>query len=225
MRATLTALILGPSIAFANCTDDAMLVFDASSSMSAVTASPDVPTRIVEARAALRDALPSVAPYRRIGLMVYGPGETTGCSHISLHFAPMENAADQIIADIEAVAPDGSTALTWAVQAAVELLMQDADKGTIVLVTDGEETCGARTCEIAMGIGAQSPDMTVHVIGFRMRATYLSRDYSNFSSQNGGDPVGAECLAAHTGGLYVTATTIDELVAALRETLGCALHS
>ena len=118
MRISLAACVLAPGIAFANCTDDAMLVFDASSSMVSVRAAPDRPARIVEAREALREALPEVAPLRRIGLMVYGPGETHGCSHIDLYFAPEADAADRIIAEIDAVAPDGSTALTRAMTSA-----------------------------------------------------------------------------------------------------------
>lgn len=225
MRQILAAFVIGPSLAFANCSEDAMLVFDASSSMSAVTTSPDVPTRIVEAREAMRDALPQLAPYRRIGLIVYGPGDTQGCSEVRLRLTPTKNAAGQIIDEIDGLRPDGSTALTDAVRSAAEFLDGAQGRGTVVLVTDGEETCGGRTCQVASAIAAQAPDITVHVVGFRMRATYLSRDYSEFSTRQGGDPVGAECLAAQTGGLFVTPSTIDELVEALFETLGCQVTS
>ena len=225
MRSALAAFVLVPSLAFANCTDDAMLVFDASSSMVSIKAAPERPARIVEARAALREALPEVAPLRRIGLMVYGPGETQSCGQVDLYFAPEHDAADRIISEIDAVEPDGSTALTRAVENAAHLLTQMGEPGTVVLVTDGEETCGGRTCEAARAIAATEPNVTVHVIGFRMRQTYLRRDYSEFSTLMGGEPVGAECLAAQTGGLFVTAFDTAELVDALRETLGCPLNS
>ena len=60
------------------CYEDAMLVFDASGSMSGIDAySPgSIATRIDDARKALAKSLPRVTPYRRLGLMTYGPGGT-----------------------------------------------------------------------------------------------------------------------------------------------------
>ncbi len=224
MRNALMSLILVPSLAVANCNDDAMLVFDGSTSMRAQTNLVDRPTRIAEAREAVRGVLPDVAPFRRIGLIVYGPGDIDGCSAVTMRLPPTANAADEIIEEIDGLRPDGSTALTSAVRNAAGYLTETTGGGTVVLVTDGEETCGGRTCDVASAIASTAPDITVHVIGFRMRATYLNRDYSEFALSQG-TAVGAECLAAQTGGIYVTPSTISELVDALYETLSCQVTS
>jgi len=58
------------------CTEDAMLVFDASGSMSGpvLPGNGGTVSRIDWARAALAEVLPSATKYHRIGLVTYGPG-------------------------------------------------------------------------------------------------------------------------------------------------------
>lgn len=224
MRLFIAALFLGPSLAIANCTEDAMLVFDASASMAWDITEPDRATRIDEARAALHRALPAIAQHRRLGLVVYGPGEFTGCSHVRVVMPPTADAAERIIGDIDALTPDGATALTRAVQAAVQVLAEAGQPGTVVLVTDGDESCGGQTCALASAIAVQAPGLTVHVVGFRPRLSFGQRDPRLARTPRNG-PVGAACLAERTGGLYVTPATIDELVTALNATLGCWLGS
>ena len=65
-----------PGESAVSCARDAMLVFDGSSSMADLGFGAEGPTRIQEARQAVAQVLPDVAPLRRIGLMVYGPGTT-----------------------------------------------------------------------------------------------------------------------------------------------------
>src|SRR3989304_5795063 len=58
------------------CTEDAMIVFDASGSMSGnqVLGIPNSRARIDEVRAALAQVLPTATKHRRVGLITYGPG-------------------------------------------------------------------------------------------------------------------------------------------------------
>ncbi|MEZ5826906.1 MAG: VWA domain-containing protein [Hyphomicrobiales bacterium] len=76
------ALLAGSTAALAEdqpripCTEDAMIVFDASGSMSGNTVQglfSDI-TRIDEVRKALAQVLPQAAKFRKIGLITYGPG-------------------------------------------------------------------------------------------------------------------------------------------------------
>src|SRR6476469_8596661 len=73
------------------CYEDAMLVFDASGSMSGIDAySPgSIATRIDDARTALAKSLPRITPHRRLGLMTYGPG---GHCNVTLNMLPALNA-------------------------------------------------------------------------------------------------------------------------------------
>src|SRR5665811_2275076 len=64
------------------CTDDAMIVFDASGSMSGnqTLGIPNSRARIDEVRSALSQVLPSATRFRRVGLVTYGPGPYNQCN-------------------------------------------------------------------------------------------------------------------------------------------------
>ena len=220
----LTALSLtaGTVQAAPECFDDAMIVFDGSGSMGEITANQRA-TRIHEARQALRYALPEIAIHRRLGLMTYGTGEAGACS-TTLKFPPIENAADPIIAEIEALAEGGLTPLTASVVEAAEVLFYKVRPATVVLVTDGNETCGGTPCATGKFIEAQGHDLTVHVIGFRVDVDDFVWDNPEQEAHEGATIV-AKCLADTTEGRFVTSETVDELIEALQVTLGCPVTS
>ena len=206
--------------AHATCAADAMLVFDGSASMAEI--SLDAPeTRIDEARIAIGRALPEVEHVRRIGLLTYGPGGADACSGLDLRMPPIPLAARRLTEEIEALRPSGLTPLAGAVEAAAEALSFRDAPAIVVLVTDGNETCGGTPCALADRLMAEAANLTVHVIGFRAAPDLFAW---NNPEQTGieGDTA-ARCLADRTGGLFVDTRTVDELEAALRETLGCAL--
>ena len=201
------------------CAVDAMLVFDGSTSMDEISFETGPNTRIVEARQAIRRAMPDIAPYRRVGLLVYGPGPRGPCGNLDLRFAPVEAADGPVIAAIDALRPDGLTPLTEAVRQAAEALDYRAEPGVVVLVTDGNETCGGRPCALARSLRATARDLTVHVIGFRAEVDFFAWNNPEQNPLDG--TTVARCLPDETGGLFVTTETVDELVAALQRTLGC----
>lgn len=217
--AALALAPLAPHVARATCARDAMLVMDGSASMAELGFDSTAPTRIMEARDALRQAMPDITPVRRVGLVTYGPGPEGSCEGITLRFAPQHDAAERIIATIDTMEPLGLTPLTDSVRLATEVL---GPGGVVVLVTDGHETCGGRPCALGAELAARRPGITVHVIGFRVAPDPFAWDSPEAAGFAGTDSV-ARCISDATGGLYVNTETVEELVEALRVTLGCAL--
>jgi len=79
------------------CNQDAMLVFDASGSMSGDgwgygSESANTVPRILKVRAALAKVLPGITRYRRVGLITFGPNQC----NVRLELKPAENSASQI---------------------------------------------------------------------------------------------------------------------------------
>lgn len=199
------------------CTEDAMIVFDASGSMAGNTVQglfSDI-TRIDEVRKALAEVLPGVTKFRKVGLITYGPGPWGQCN-VKLEFPPMPNAAERIMTVVNALSPAGKTPLVEGVKQAAEVLEYRTEKGVIVLVTDGEETCGGAPCELGKLLKANSRALTVHVIGYQLRG------YSWTGAQSILD---VKCLADETSGLYIAAKNRDDLVKAFEKTLGCPMMS
>lgn len=212
--AALAPLALG---AGERCTEDAMIVFDGSGSMAEIGYNAIGTPRISEARTAVRSVLPGIADVRRLGLVLYGPGGNKMCKSVDLRMTPQWNAAPRIVAEIEAMWPAGGTPLTEAVRAAAEALDYQSRSGTIVLVTDGDETCGGTPCQLAAELAADAPGLTVHVIGFKVRGKHFTWDPDDDTRAISA----ARCMADYTGGEYVSAESLNELIGALRVTLGC----
>lgn len=217
-----TALLaLGGQPVAAGCARDAMLVLDGSASMGEIGFDATAPTRIMEARAALARALPRITPLRRVGLLTYGPGARGACGSITLALAPHPDAAGAILAQVDALRPGGLTPIAASVRAAAEALAHRRQGGIIVLVTDGNETCGGRPCALGTALAREAADLTVHVIGFRVVHDPFSWNSPEADAFEGSTV--AKCLAERTGGLYAATETVDELAEALQATLGCAL--
>lgn len=197
----------------APCVEDAMIVFDASGSMSGTDrfGIATMVTRIEKVRTALGQVLPEVQASRRIGLIAYGPGPYNKCDNIHLELEPDYDAGDRIMRAVAKLNPAGRTPLTAAVAEAVRVLAYREKPGIIVLVTDGEETCGRAPCALAETLRVQGKQLTVHVIGYRVK------DYSWTGTQ----AYESKCLPEKTGGLYVSVQSTDDLIAAFRKMLGC----
>jgi Ca-activated chloride channel family protein len=201
----------------APCTEDAMIVFDASGSMSGnqTLGIPNSRARIDEVRAALAQVLPSATQHRRVGLITYGPGPYNQCN-VKLDLKPTPQAANLIMSAVNALVPAGKTPLTSAVEQAADVLNYRSKPGVIVVVTDGEETCGGSPCTLAKQLRLTGDQLTVHVIAFR---------YDGFSWTGGNSVVDLMCLADETHGLYAKANSEEELVEALEKTLDCPMIS
>ena len=107
-------------------------------------------------------------PSGGFGLITYGPGSRPACVNVSLELRPAPNAAPQIMSRVDRLKPDGKTPLTRAVRMAADALDYRNRPGTIVLLTDGEETCGASPCALAKTLKADGAHTTVHVISYRI---------------------------------------------------------
>lgn len=220
MRLALTlSAALAAQTALADCSTDAMVVFDGSASMSEIGFDVQDATRIEEARLAMGRVMPQVEPFRRIGLLTYGPGGADSCSGMVVRFPPTAFAGAEMVLELDALRPSGLTPLSAAVQRAADVLNYQHQPATVVLVTDGNETCGGRPCALGRSLAATGRDITVHVIGFRVSVDFFT--WNNPEQDPHSAATIARCLADETGGVFVSTQTVDELVTALQDTLGC----
>ncbi len=195
-----------------------MIVFDASGSMAGdgwgygSESAGSVP-RIDKVRSALREILPSVTRFRKVGLITYGSGAWNQCN-INLALKPTPKAAAAIMAAIDALRPAGRTPLTDAVVQAAEVLEFRQKPGVIVVLTDGEETCGGSPCTTSQRLHAEANQLTINVIGLRVQ---------NYAWMGDQGILDAKCLAEMNGGQYLPVDSLAGLREALERTLGCPM--
>ncbi|GAB4352132.1 MAG: VWA domain-containing protein [Oricola sp.] len=184
--------------------DKAIIVMDASGSMWGRIGGK---TKIAIARETLAGVLPSIPDSTELGLIAYGHREKGACSDIEQIVAPAPGTREAIAKAVNGLNPKGKTPLTDAVRQAAEAMEYTEEKATVILVTDGIETCGADPCAVTSELERLGVDFTAHVVGFG-----LSEDEGRQVS----------CLAENTGGLYLQAKDADGLAEALTRTVAAA---
>lgn len=195
---SLSAALLSAVVAMpAAAQTTTMIVMDGSGS---VWGQIDGRTKLEIARETVADVLIDMPGDRVLGLMAYGHRERGNCSDIELMVSPTAGSAGAILDAVNSMRFQGKTPLTEAVRQAAEVLRSTEAPATVVLVTDGIETCAADPCALAAELEASGVDFTAHVIGLG-----LTRDQ------------GAEvaCIAENTGGRYFEARDRAALADAL----------
>jgi len=199
LLAALLALIAFAAPAMA--AERAIIILDGSGSMWAQI---NGEARISIARKTLDKVLAGVPDDLELGLMAYGHREKGDCNDIELLVPPAAGSAEAIGKAAALVSPKGKTPISAAVKLAAEELKYTEDKATVILITDGLETCEADPCALASELEKEGIDFTTHVVGFGLT-----------------DEEGRQvaCLAENTGGKYIAAGDEETLTKALRETV------
>lgn len=182
----------------------AMLVLDASGSMWAQMNTPEgkKTTRIETARETISAMLDDLPADIELGLIAYGHRRKGDCKDIQTLLAPGKLDKDAFRSTVNKLNPKGMTPLTDAVRQAADALRYTEQKATVILVTDGLETCAPDPCAAASALEDAGIDFTAHVIGFG-----LSREESEKVA----------CIAENTGGKYLEAKDAAGLSDALGE--------
>ena len=178
-----------------------MLVLDASGSMwGQIGGKP----KIEIAREAVASMLGTWPASQQLGLMAYGHRSKGNCADIEMLKAPgaLDKASFQQA--VNALQPKGMTPISASVRMAAEQLKFSERKATVILVSDGEETCHADPCALGKELEKLGVDFTAHVVGFDI-------------DKNPKAKAQLQCLASSTGGRYLDAKDAGELNKALRE--------
>ena len=200
-RSVAAAILLLSMTTFGFAANKVIIILDASGSMWAQI---DGKPKLEIARESLRTVLQSVPADDEIGFMAYGHREKGSCDDIELIVPPQAGSASAISAAADSLKFLGKTPLTAAVKQAAEALKYTEDKATVVLITDGLETCGGDPCALGKELEASGIDFTADVVGFGLTADEGKQ---------------IACLADNTGGKYIQASDEKALQEALVETV------
>ena len=172
-----------------------MLVLDASGSMWGQIGGK---AKIDIARDAVANMLGSWPASQQLGLMAYGHRSKGNCADIEMLKAPavLDKAGFQRA--VNALQPKGMTPISASVRMAAEQLKFSERKATVILVSDGEETCHADPCALGQELEKLGVDFTAHVIGFDIEKG--SKAHAQL-----------QCLATSTGGKYLDARNAEDL--------------
>lgn len=200
-RASLFLFFLAATLAAQAPSSDLLLILDASGSMWGQV---DGKNKIVIAREVLADVTGKTPAGMDFGLVAYGHRREGDCSDIETIAAIGALDQPELIEKVNAINPKGKTPITASIEQALSVAKANGDPTTIVLLSDGLETCGGDPCAAVKRAKQSGANFLLHVIGFD-----LAKE----------DVAALECTAQAGGGIYFDAKNAADLSDALVQTV------
>lgn len=154
------------------------------------------------AKRVLQEALSRIPVDVKLGLRVFGNGfrgDFTDCQQSTLLVPIGANNRTSIINAARSMAPYGLTPLTYALMQAENDLRYCVGPKTVILISDGAETCGGDPCAYIDRLSRIGVKMKIDIVGVGLRRDKEAQDQLN-------------CIAQKSGGKYYDANTSAELV-------------
>jgi hypothetical protein len=182
-----------------------LIVLDASGSMRAAAGGT---SKMDAAKRAVRTTVEAIDSSSVVGLRLYGhrlPSEPKEAScadtELVIPFGPLDRA--RYVAAVEAAKPLGQTPLAHSLEQAVSDFGALGDEAAaVILVSDGEESCGGDPAAVACAFAERGIDLTVHTVGFDVDAAARAQ---------------LQAIAQCTGGEYRDARDAGQLAESLRQ--------
>ncbi|MDQ6982708.1 MAG: VWA domain-containing protein, partial [Mariprofundus sp.] len=143
-------------------------------------------------RGALVNLISGFPQNTEIGLIAYGHKKKDNCNGSEL-LAPIGSPRDLIINRVSSFTPKGKAPIGLSVDSAIKQIKQRGGGGTIVLLSDGGDSCKRDPCRSALASGK---DIRIHVLGLDLKA----RDVPRLS-----------CIAKNGGGKFYTVNSKTSL--------------
>lgn len=203
----------------ANKKKNLVLVVDASGSMAAQVKGQ---SKMEIAKAAASEFITNLDPAMNLSVVVYGhkgnntgAGKSASCAGIEEVYYLGELNADIAKSKITPLQPTGWTPIAASLAKAQEILNpypQESNINTVVLISDGEETCGGDPKNKASELNKSNLNVVVNVVGFDVGGAAESQ---------------LKSVATNGGGQYFSARTSEELQTVLARigALECTLKS
>jgi hypothetical protein len=101
-----------------------------------------------------------------IGLLVYGHRVKGDCNDIET-FAPVGQVdRNSLLKKLNAISPKGKTPISKSLELAAAQLEHYEEETTVILISDGKETCGGNPCKLVRDLKERGIKIKVHVVGF-----------------------------------------------------------
>ncbi len=178
-----------------------LYILDASGSMWARV--EDRP-KIAIAKEVMTELIQDLPDASRVGLIAYGHRRKGDCLDVEelVPVSPLNR--DALIRILQAISPKGKTPITRSVRLAAEKVKALEDPTTIVLVSDGKETCEGDPCALVRELKQAGLRFVLHVIGFDVTEEERRQ---------------LECMAGAGGGTYYTAKTAHAFRSAAKQVM------
>jgi hypothetical protein len=146
-------------------------------------------TRIATARRVLREVIAKIPDDFNVGLRLYGhrygSRQKETCTDSELVVPIQKLDRTRLLSVIDSTQPRGETPLVYSVlQTAADL--KAAGGGSVILITDGEESCHGDVVAAARELKASGVDISLQILGFTLTGKQVQQQLSQFAQATGG---------------------------------------
>ena len=195
----ITLLVLAATSAVKASPKNLVLILDASGSMWGKV---EDTAKITIAKDVLTDLINDLPLDLNVGLVAYGHRSKGDCNDVEELVQLSELNKKKMISKIKELNPKGKTPITHSVQITAEKLKALEDETTIILVSDGKETCEGDPCTLVKELKQSGVKFVMHVIGFDVTSDERSQ---------------LQCIAEAGGGHYYPAKNAGEFQIAAKK--------
>lgn len=175
-----------------------LFILDASGSMwGQINGKP----KITIAKEVMSKLVSELPVNNRTGLIAYGHRRKGDCSDVETLVKLGGNHQQPVLKAVKGLNAKGKTPLTRSVNQAIDMLRAKENASTVVLVSDGIESCGGDPCAAVKAAKASGVNFILHTVGFG-----LSKQES----------AQLRCMAKAGGGEYFQANSAEELLKSAR---------
>lgn len=176
-----------------------LFIYDASGSMWGQI---DGKTKMNLASSVLTNTVNGLDANQKVGLVAYGHRNKSDCEDVEF-LVDLDNLDKSIISNrLAEIKPLGKTPLAFSATLVIDKLKTNNKKATIILITDGIESCEGNLCRVIQDAKEAGIDFKLHIIGFG-----LKKDETE----------SLECAAKAGNGKYFDASDSDGLTSVLQE--------
>ncbi len=197
-----------------NAQENVLIILDASYSMienldgDRTRSGED--TKMIIAKRTILEVLKNVPSHVNVGLRVYGQERsrrTSKACRATQTLVPIgSNNRHQVANALIKLKPTGMTPISYSLNQAINQDFYNLPgKKSIILVSDGMETCDADPCSVSVDMVRHNVDVRINVVGFGIHDLAATRQL--------------KCVALSTFGKYYSANTAADLAESLKNSL------
>ncbi len=164
--------------------------------------------KITAAKRVMGEVLRDVPAHVRLGFVAYGHRKKGDCRDIET-IGALGTAPDRIASAVKRIQPTGKTPITDALRNAASLLQGSDAPSTILLVSDGIETCQGDPCALARQLRASGIKLVIHTVGFGV-GDKAARQLQCIAREGGGNYYPADNSAALQKALFAVKKAVAE---------------
>ncbi len=176
-----------------------IFIYDSSNSMWGQI---DGTAKMEIARDVLGATVNNLPDGQQVGLVAYGHRQKSDCEDVEFLVAMNNNSKSAISQSLEGIKPLGKTPLAYSALQVIDQLRKTQAAATIILITDGIESCGGNLCEVIKAAKAEGINFKLHIVGFGLKE---------------GETEELKCAANAGEGNYRDAGDADDLTSVLDE--------